>query len=147
MLSLITFISVVKEWASCLNLKSHASKIDEVKVHIWRVILWEFKNNKNATETAKKIFSVHGQNIIYWSPCPKLVFKVSCWRYVIEILSRTRRLITLRSRSFKWIHGMQSVQNYSTISTWSQHTPIQNQEPLENYGKSERARRLGSFYF
>ena len=36
----------------------------ELKVHIPHVILWEFKNYKNATETAKKICSVYDQNII-----------------------------------------------------------------------------------
>ena len=30
----------------------------ELKVHIQYAILWEFKNNKNTTETAKKISSV-----------------------------------------------------------------------------------------
>ena len=39
--------------------------MEELKVHIWHVILWEFKNNKNTTtETAKKICSVHGQGVI-----------------------------------------------------------------------------------
>ena len=32
--------------------------MDERKVHIRHVILWEFKNNKNATETTKKVSNV-----------------------------------------------------------------------------------------
>ena len=28
--------------------------MEELKVHIQHIVLWEFKNNKNATETAKK---------------------------------------------------------------------------------------------
>ena len=28
--------------------------MEELKVHIQHVMLWEFKNNKNTTETAKK---------------------------------------------------------------------------------------------
>ena len=39
-------------------------KMEELKVHIWHVMLWEFKNNKNATETAKKISSIHGHRVI-----------------------------------------------------------------------------------
>ena len=38
--------------------------MDELKVHIRHVMLWEFKNKKNATETAKKICNVYGQDII-----------------------------------------------------------------------------------
>ena len=36
----------------------------ELKVYIWHFMLWEFKNNKNATETAKKICSIYGQCVI-----------------------------------------------------------------------------------
>ena len=36
----------------------------EVKLHIWHVMLWEIKKNKNTTERAKKIFSIHGQGVI-----------------------------------------------------------------------------------
>ena len=38
--------------------------MEELKVHIQHVMLWEFKNNKNATRTAKKICSVYGQGDI-----------------------------------------------------------------------------------
>ena len=38
--------------------------MDELKVHIWLVMLRKIKNNKNATKTAKKISSVYGQGII-----------------------------------------------------------------------------------
>ena len=38
--------------------------MEEPKVHIKHVMLWEFKNNKDATETAQKNSSVHGQGII-----------------------------------------------------------------------------------
>ena len=34
--------------------------MEEVKVHIQHVMLWEFKNNKNTIETTKKISSVYG---------------------------------------------------------------------------------------
>ena len=33
-------------------------------VHIWHVMLWEFKNNKITRETAKKIFIVYGSGVI-----------------------------------------------------------------------------------
>ena len=36
----------------------------ELKVHIWLVMLWEFKNNKNATESKKKVFSVYSRGVI-----------------------------------------------------------------------------------
>ena len=36
----------------------------ELKVHIWHVMLWEFKDIKNATETAKNICSVYGRIVI-----------------------------------------------------------------------------------
>ena len=36
-------------------------------------MLWEFNNNKNATETTKKICSVYGQGIITDSQVEKLL--------------------------------------------------------------------------
>ena len=36
--------------------------MEELKVHIRCVMLWEFKNNKNKTEIAKK--NVYGQDVI-----------------------------------------------------------------------------------
>ena len=33
-------------------------------MHIWHVMLFKFKNNKNTTETAKKHFSVYGQGVL-----------------------------------------------------------------------------------
>ena len=33
--------------------------MEELKVHIQHIILWKFKNNKNNTETAKKIPRVY----------------------------------------------------------------------------------------
>ena len=38
--------------------------MEELKVHIRHVMLWKFKNNKNTTETAKKIMSVYSQGVI-----------------------------------------------------------------------------------
>ena len=38
--------------------------MEKIKVHIRQVILSGFKNNKNATETAKKISSVYGKDVI-----------------------------------------------------------------------------------
>ena len=38
--------------------------MEELKVYIRQAMLWVFKRNKNATETAKKISSVHGQGVI-----------------------------------------------------------------------------------
>ena len=38
--------------------------MDELKVHIRHVMLLEFKNNQNARETIKKIWSVYGQGVI-----------------------------------------------------------------------------------
>ena len=43
---------------------SHVIGQYTTKVHIWHVILWEFKNNKNAIETAKKICSVCARKVI-----------------------------------------------------------------------------------
>ena len=34
--------------------------MEELNMHIWHILLWEFKNNKNAAETAEKISSVYG---------------------------------------------------------------------------------------
>ena len=36
----------------------------EVKVRVWHVMLWEFKNSNNAVETAKEDSSVYDQDVI-----------------------------------------------------------------------------------
>ena len=42
--------------------------MEEPKLPIWQIKLWEFRNNKTATEIAKIIGKVNGQRIIaYWS--------------------------------------------------------------------------------
>ena len=40
----------------------------ELKVHIWQVMLWEFKNNKNTIETAEK-------NVVYTAHVTSLTIK------------------------------------------------------------------------
>ena len=55
----IILISAVKEFASDSNRWSQSLKIEKLKVY-----LWEFKNNKNSIEIAKKIFSVYGQGVM-----------------------------------------------------------------------------------
>ena len=39
-------------------------KMDKLKLHIWYLMLWEFKNNKTTPKTAKKISSVYNQGVI-----------------------------------------------------------------------------------
>ena len=38
--------------------------MEDEKVPIWHVMLWEYKNNKNTTEKAKKICCVYSQGVI-----------------------------------------------------------------------------------
>ena len=38
--------------------------MEELKVHIRHVMLWKFKNKKNTTEAAKKIYSVYSLSVI-----------------------------------------------------------------------------------
>ena len=73
--------------------------MNELKKHIWHIILWEFTNNKNAIETANNNFSC------LWSRCQSFVSMI-------------------RQRYLKKIVGMQSAHNYSKINTWLQHNPI-----------------------
>ena len=61
---LVILISIVKECASEFNLWSHPLKMEELNMHIWDATFWEFTNNKNATETAKKICRVNDQGVI-----------------------------------------------------------------------------------
>ena len=53
----------MKDCTVQFNLWSHAAKMEEVKVDI-RHVMWEFKNDKNATETPKKISSGYSQDVI-----------------------------------------------------------------------------------
>ena len=38
--------------------------MEDLKVHIQDVMLWELKNNKNAIETTKKTFRIYSQGAI-----------------------------------------------------------------------------------
>ena len=38
--------------------------MEELKIHIPHVMLWEVKNDKNTTETTKKISSVYDQGVL-----------------------------------------------------------------------------------
>ena len=38
--------------------------MEELKVYVQYVMLWEFENNKNDTEMAKKICSVYDQGVL-----------------------------------------------------------------------------------
>ena len=38
--------------------------IEKLKIYIRHSMLWEFKNNKTASETAKKISSVYAQRVV-----------------------------------------------------------------------------------
>ena len=64
MSSSFIFTSVVKECETWFALWSHVPKIEELKAHIKHIILWEYKDNKNATETAKEICSVYDQGVM-----------------------------------------------------------------------------------
>ena len=61
--SLVILVSVMKVCTSWFDLWSHVLKMKELEVHFWHVILWQFKNNKNIIETAKKI-CVYDQGVI-----------------------------------------------------------------------------------
>ena len=43
---------------------SHVPNVVEMKVHIQHIILWEFDNDKNFTETTKKFSSLYDQSDI-----------------------------------------------------------------------------------
>ena len=53
----------------------HTPKMNKLKVYSWHTMLWKLKNNKNATETVKKISSVYKQDVItdhqVWNWFPK----------------------------------------------------------------------------
>ena len=55
----VTFSLKPHKYASYFNLCFHVPKMEELKVHFQHIMLCEFKNSKNATETAKKIGSVY----------------------------------------------------------------------------------------
>ena len=79
--------------------------MEEVKVHFWHVILWEFKNNKSTVVTAKKICVTKSET----------VFKISFWQQIIERWTQMKLLIKPWSRCFERIRGMQSLLKCSII--------------------------------
>ena len=134
---MVILVIVLKESTSWYNLWSHASKMKEVKLHIQHVMLWEFRNNKNAKETTKKICSVYEQVVItdclVWDSFSKFHSSNMLLRDELKILIRPQ------SRCFKRIGRIQYVQKYSRISTWPQQIPIQYLLLLKKEWKSEQA--------
>ena len=94
--------------------------MEEMKVPIQHVMLLEFKNTQDITETTKKICSAYGQGVIIDDPV---------WNWFSKFCS-----------------GNAFLRDESRISTWPQHIPIHNLLPLEKDRKSEQARYLSSSY-
>ena len=85
----------------------------EVKVHIRHLMLWKFKNNKNSTETSKKMASIYGQGVITDSQIRNWFSKFCSG----DKWTQTRTLIRPWLRCSKWIGSMQPTQKYSRIIT------------------------------
>ena len=86
--------------------------------NIQYVMLSEFKNNKSAKETAKKICRVWPM-CHYWPRCPKMVFKVSFWRYITEKWIETNTFTRTWSRCFNLFGGIRDkvLENLHLTST------------------------------
>ena len=77
----------------------------------------------------------------YRLPSPKLLFKVSFWRYVFEKCILTLILIRPGSSGFKRIGGMQSVKKYKRIRhLTSTHS---NPQSTATQKKREKVSQLG----
>ena len=73
-------------------------KMDEQKseYEYLAINVWEFKKNKNVTETVKKITRVYSK-----AQSPKLVFRVLFKQYVIKRWTQTKTFIRRQSKCFK----------------------------------------------
>ena len=71
----VILLSLSKECALWFNLWFHAPKIEEMKVHIQQIMLYEF--NKNTTKTTKKNSSVNCQGVI--TDCQNFVLAIYHW--------------------------------------------------------------------
>ena len=50
-------------------------KVEEDTQHFWHIMLYYFKNGKNATETHKKICSMYGEGTVTDQMCQKWFVK------------------------------------------------------------------------
>ena len=94
-------------------------------------MLWEFKNNKNATETAKKNCNVYGQGVI--TDCQVQIYfsRFRCRNTSLRNEPRPGHSLNLDQDALRELEESRP-----------QHIPINNLPPLDK--KSEPAMRLAS---
>ena len=73
--SLVIVISVEKERTWGFNLRSLSPKMDQLKMHIRHLMLYELKNDKNISETAKKICRVFLAELSFQNDKSKTCFQ------------------------------------------------------------------------
>ena len=64
-----------------------------MKMHVQHIMLWGFKNNKDTTETLKKLLCL-------WRPTPRLVFIFIFWWYIMKWWTQTRTFFRPWLREF-----------------------------------------------
>ena len=89
------------------------TKKKELKVHVRHAMLCEFKNNKNATETAKKISSFHGQSLITNNQVRSWFSKFRSSDMPLRNQPRSRRSSDFNQHALRKL-----VECYSRKNTW-----------------------------
>ena len=105
--------------------------MNELKVDIWHIMLLKFKNNKNATKTAKKfvvlIAKVSSLTAKSENSFQSFILTICYWE-----MNPDQNIHQTLNKIFQedwW--NTQSMQKHSRISNWPQHIPIHHLLPPE----------------
>ena len=105
--------------------------MEELNVHIWHVMFWEFYNNKNVIETAKKIGSIHGQGVITDNQVWNWFSKFHSSNTSFRDEPRPGWSSEFDEYALRELTECNLHKKYLRISTWPQHIPIHNRLLLE----------------
>ena len=88
-------------------------KIEENIQHFWHIMLYYFKNGKNATEKQKKICAVYGESAVTDRTCQKWLVKFCAGDFSLDDAPWSGRPVEVDSNQIETI-----IENNQHYTTW-----------------------------
>ena len=113
--------------------------MEKLREHIRHVMMWKFKNNKNVPRAAKNFSNIYNQGVITDRQVQNWFTKIHSGDISLRDEPWQKRSSDLDGDALRKLVEYNPRKKYPRISTWPQHTPINNMPPLEKHKKSELA--------